>query len=138
MLEVCDVWLPAENRVVFVSANEESAALMTVNIYNSLVDINSPCEEIWDYAQIDFEYYSDLTDSCRFFDMYTAARLEFYRSEYAMYGHRYEVLINQLPDDLYKMIPPYYRVWLEDNEEYTVLTNGDKIFYSDDFLDLFK
>ena len=123
MVSTFEVWLPEENRTVFLFVNEESGTLATVNYMD--------CDIDWDES-MDIEMFdiNNPMESNSRFELYKECFFRFIENHCKHTGMLCDVDVRWLPSKLYGTLPDNQSLRCV-NGVYTITTDGEKIYTAD-------
>lgn len=132
MVSITDVWLPDENKTVYVFTNDEGCSISAVDYIRNDITVDD-----YDDVTIDsFEYLALSTDEMKankYFELYRWCLNAFVR-DYCSYFNSKRVLpFILLSDNLRRQITAEYRKWHEENISERFMTDGCKIIIEENY-----
>ena len=122
MVGFAQVWLPAENRTIFVNCNEEGCTFFAVDAYHGDVDIDP----------FDGVTFLDNSDEChKYFDVARECLRRFLMRD----GHN-QLPFLWLPDEVQQQVTEEYTNWLIDTydiDDPLYETDGSKLYLDEEY-----
>lgn len=120
MVSIFEVYLPDENRTLFVTCNEEGCSLVTCDYITREIDFAD--EMIIDDCNID-----TLEQSHRYFELYRYCYMEYVKNDCRRYRTTYNIPYYLLTEEMQQSLTPEYILWhnAEIGSDYE--TNGDHV-----------
>lgn len=131
MVGIFTVWLPKENRTVYVHTNEVGCGIATVDYIGNEIEID-------DYDDIIIESvdFDNLIGTEEYFELYRYCLNEYTKSDCRYFGISRAIPYKLLSDEVQSKVHPDYYVWLEEHN-YDVMTDGVDIMVHPDYDMLF-
>lgn len=123
MISVFEVWLPDENRTLFVNVGEDYISLTTVNHVMSDVQIDD-----YDAATIETLSYRVDYDQSDYFDLYRYCLFEHLKKDCRYQGHCETLPFVWLLDSYKRQISAEQREYVEENFGHYFVTDGYKVY----------
>lgn len=133
MVGIHEVYLPAENKTVYVYTNEEGATISHVDYIRH--DIPNA-----DYDKFLLEWvdWGRITGHEKYFELYRHCYNEYLKDDCKYFGTTRNVQYHLLNDELQSKVNVDYLVWLEANSDGLIRTNGVDIIEDPDYATQFE
>lgn len=128
MVGIFDVYLPEENRVVYMLTNEEGCNMATVDYISNELIVNDYDELIIDYVD-----WGRVTGYEKHFELYRYCLNEYTKSDCKYFGYTRELPYHLLSDELQSKVPAGYCDWCKDNNGDVIATDGEQIIVNPDY-----
>lgn len=125
MVSYFQVWLPEENRTIFVNANEEGATFATVDFYHGEI------EDYFDTIICDF-ITDDPDVNHKYFEIFRRCINEYFKHDCKRFDYMACLQYELLSDELKQKVTPEYKKWIGDGD---YQTDGYFIFEDPDFIE---
>ena len=121
MVSTFQVWLPDENKTMFVHVNEEGGTLATCDYINNDIE-NDETMMLDNFSQETLEVTHE------YFELYKYCQFEFFKKDCKRYGYKANLRFEMLPYEMQQQITADYRKWHEDEIGDTYETDGYEVF----------
>lgn len=129
MVNITDVWLPDENKTVYVYTNEDGCTIATADYIRHCLDVDDCNEFIMDSL-----YYCDLTadqiKAHNYFELYRDCIFEFTKQYCKYFKCKRALPYCLLSKEMQSQITAEYRTWFEENVSEKFAIDGDKVILS--------
>lgn len=123
MVGITEVWLPEENRTVFVYVNDHDCVVTPVDFIRKDIDVND-----YEESAVDVLDYNELTGAQivqnKYYELYRYCISKFIVDDYKKFKTCNLLPFVLLSDDLQRQVTPEYRIWHEKNVGRLYRTDG--------------
>ena len=129
MVSTFQVWLPDENKTLFVHVNEYDVTLATCDYINYDIDYD-------ERMQIENISIEELDKTNQYFELYRYCVLEYIKRNCKRYDYKVHLTYDMLPNNLQQELTAEYLKWHYENIGNTFETDGYDLFLSEDYIEL--
>ena len=119
MVGIHEVYLPVENRTVYIYTNEEGATMSTVDYIRKEIPNYD-----YDKYQLENVDWNRITGFEKYFNLYRYCHNQYLKDDCRYFDTAYGVQYHLLSDELQKKVDADYLVWSESESDGLIRTNG--------------
>ena len=128
MVSTFQVWLPDENKTMFVHVNELGGTLATCDYINNDIEYDET-------MMLDNFSQETLEVTHKYFELYKYCQFEYFKKDCKRYGYKAILRFEMLPDEMQQQITANYRKWHEDEIGDMYETNGYELFLDTSYVE---
>lgn len=128
MVGVFEVWMPEENRTVYMYVNEEGAGMSTVDYIRNDTSLD-------DYDEVQFGNveWSSITGNEKYFELYKQGLMTYLKDDCKRFGYIKSLPYFLLSEELQSSIDDDYREYIEEEYDGLFDTDGYKVLIKDTY-----